>query len=185
MVPDGRPLSSAVLMAHHDRRLEPHASRPHIPEYGIPDDEAGLLPWHWAQERLDRALLYWVATTRPDRRPHSMPTWGAWVDDAFWFEGGLATRRARNLAANPSAVLSVAEGAEDVVILEGTTERIEDPDRRLADRIVSGFAKYRATKGYEVDPANWRTGGLWVLRPVVGFGWSRYPDDATRWTFER
>ena len=48
-----------------------------------------------------------------------------------------------------------------------------------------GLWKPYEWKPYEVDPDNWRTGGLWVLRAVVAFGWSRYPDDATRWTFDR
>ena len=43
----------------------------------------------------------------------------------------------------------------------------------------------RASHDYEVDPQNWRNGGLWVLNPSVAFGWNvgNYPADATRWHF--
>ena len=42
--------------------------------YGV--EEGGeLLPWAWALERLTRSHDYWVATSRPDGRPHVMPVW--------------------------------------------------------------------------------------------------------------
>ena len=69
---------------------EPRATRPHIPGYGIPDDDRGTLPWSWARQQLEQALVYWVASVKPDRHAHLMPTWGAWVNDRFYFEGGLA-----------------------------------------------------------------------------------------------
>ena len=50
---------------------------------------------------------------------------------------------------------------------------------------LAGFAKYRTSHDYDVDPENWRNGGLWVLSPRVAFGWNvgLYPADATRWHF--
>ena len=61
--------------------VEPRASRPDMPGYGILAAEAGrgLLPWSWAAERLAKARTYWLATTRPDGRPHAMPVWGVWL----------------------------------------------------------------------------------------------------------
>ncbi len=53
---------------------------------------------------------YWVATVHPDGRPHLTPVWGLWVDGAFYFGSGPQTRKARNLAENPSvAVHTVGE----------------------------------------------------------------------------
>ena len=63
---------------------DPKGSRPYMPGYG-PLDAAqgtGLLPWSWAVERLERSHDYWVATIRPDGRPHVMPVWGIWLEDA-------------------------------------------------------------------------------------------------------
>ena len=44
---------------------------------------------------------------------------GRLADDAFWMEGGPNTRRFRNLAANPAAVVTV-ERENDAVILEAS-----------------------------------------------------------------
>ncbi|MGH8875521.1 MAG: pyridoxamine 5'-phosphate oxidase family protein [Acidimicrobiia bacterium] len=159
----------------------PEAGRPHIPDYGIPESEAGMLAWSWAHGLLEEAPTYWVASTRPDGRPHVTPIWGAWVEERFWFEGGPHTRRARNLAANPATVVHVERG-DDVVIVEGTAQVVE-PAGDLVEALVEGYAKYRTSHDYEVDPTNWRDGGLWAVSPVVAFGWTRFPTDATRWRF--
>jgi nitroimidazol reductase NimA-like FMN-containing flavoprotein (pyridoxamine 5'-phosphate oxidase superfamily) len=162
----------------------PRASRPHIPGYGIPDGPEGLLPWSWARQRLEQASTYWIATVRPEGRPHVMPSWGAWVGERFYFEGGPQTRRARNIAHNPEVAVHV-ERDDDAVIVEGRAEPLAAP-AELEARIAEGFAKYRESHDYEVDPERWRAGGLWVMRPRVAFGWSvgLYPADATRWHFD-
>jgi hypothetical protein len=163
----------------------PRAERPHIPEYGVPTTDAGVLPWSWARDRLERALTYWVATVRPDARPHVMPLWGVWLADGFYFEGGLRTRRARNLAANPNAVVTVG-GDDEAVIVEGVAALVRGLPAAVEQALVAGFAKYREPFGYTADPANWTSGGLWRMRPRVAFGWSAhgYPADATRWRFD-
>jgi nitroimidazol reductase NimA-like FMN-containing flavoprotein (pyridoxamine 5'-phosphate oxidase superfamily) len=162
---------------------EPHRERPYTPQYGIPDTLDGTLPWSWAVERLSAALIYWMATTRPDGSPHLRPTWAGWADGALWFEGGLETRWARNLARSPSCTMSVERDA-DVVMVEGHAEMLRDPDPAIAGRIVAAYGKYVPSHDYRVDPANWREGGLWRLRPLIAFGWGRaYPADATRWRF--
>ncbi|HEU4760074.1 MAG TPA: pyridoxamine 5'-phosphate oxidase family protein, partial [Dehalococcoidia bacterium] len=64
---------------------DPMVSRPHMPGYGISEDDEGLLPWAWAEERLAKSHNYWVATARPDGRPHAMPVWAVWLDDRLYF----------------------------------------------------------------------------------------------------
>jgi hypothetical protein len=44
------------------------------------EKDAGISPTHW------------LATVRPDGRPHVMPVWAIWVDDAFYFVTGTTTR---------------------------------------------------------------------------------------------
>jgi hypothetical protein len=169
-------------MSRGTRPSEPRVERPHVPEYGIPETLDGALPWTWARERLESALEYWVATTRPDGRPHLMPLWVAWVDEAAWFEGGLQTRRARNLELNAGCAIGIDDGIESVIV-EGIAARVTELDPGQIERLVAGYEKYVAARDYRVDPANWRIGGLWRVRPTVAFGWIRYPDDATRWRF--
>lgn len=168
--------------------LEPKAERPTIPDYGVPETEEGLLPWSWAERRLGEALTYWVSTTRPDGRPHAAPVWAVWLDGRLWFEGGLRTRRARNLAADPRAVAAVHVDDATAVIVEGVVEVRTDPPPDLSARLVEAYDKYRSTPwAYQADPANWRSGSggaLWALRPTIALGWSRFPADATRWRFE-
>ena len=166
---------------------EPRATRPHIPGYGVPDDEGdGTLPWSWARQQLERALIYWVASVKPDGHAHLMPTWGAWVEDRFYFEGGLDTRRARNIAANPWVSAGIND-RNQAVIVEGEAHNVAPlNDERLVSALLDGFAKYRSSDSYQADAANWRdpAGGLWELRPTVVFGWSRFPDTTTRWHFD-
>jgi hypothetical protein len=165
---------------------EPRVTRPRIPGYGVPSDAGGTLPWSWAREQLQLALVYWVASVKPDAHAHLMPTWGAWVDDRFYFEGGLETRRARNIAVNPHVSVGISE-RNQAVIVEGEARNIAPlKDAGLIAALVEGFAKYRASDSYEADPANWRdpAGGLWELRPRVVFGWSRFPETTTRWHFD-
>lgn len=162
---------------------EPRVGRPRTEDgYGIPDSLEGTLPWSWARQRLAEASVYWVASVRPDGRPHVTPIWGAWVDEAFWMEGGRRTRRFRNLAQNPGVVVSIERG-DDVVMVEGDAEQLAELDEGLVQRLLAGYAKYRSSHEYEADPANWQGGGIWCVRPHKALGWGSFPADATRWTF--
>lgn len=165
----------------------PRTGRPHVPGYGIPDTAEGALPWAWAEERLAAADTYWVGTTRPDGRPHLMPIWAAWLDGRVWMEGGAATRRARNIEANAAVTVGLQLEGFGAVVVEGSAERILLADPALAARLVAAFAKYAAPPAsYVADPANWSdpAGGIWAVTPRVVFGWSSFPQDATRWTFD-
>ena len=164
----------------------PRVERPTVPSYGIPDDVAGALPWSWAEQRLSEAETYWVATTRPDRRPHLMPVWAAWHAGRLWFEGGAATRRARNIDLEPSLTVAIDLPIDGAVIVEGTAERYLGVSPGLAVELRVAFAKYAVPpRSYRVDPANWADplGGIWVVTPTIVFGWSSFPSDATRWRF--
>ena len=162
---------------------QPRVSRPYIADgYGIPDHLDGTLPWSWAEERLVEAPIYWVATVLPGGRPHVTPIWGVWVDGAFWMEGGPNTRRFRNLAANPAAVVTVERG-NDAVIMEGDADLVTDLDDALAERLLDAYRKYIATHGYKAERSNWDE-GIWRVRPAKIMGWSDFPADTTRWTFE-
>jgi nitroimidazol reductase NimA-like FMN-containing flavoprotein (pyridoxamine 5'-phosphate oxidase superfamily) len=123
--------------------VTPQAGRPQMPGgYGVPAGSEGMLPWSHASNLLETAINYWIGTTRPNGRPHSVPVWGVWLDDTFYFEGGLDTRRGRNIAANPAVVVHV-ERDDDIVIVEGDAEAILTPDSTLSARLVEAFgAKY-------------------------------------------
>lgn len=162
--------------------------RPGVRGYGIPFSLEGTLPWSWAEERLAAAETYWVATSRPDGRPHLVPVWAGWHAGRLWLEGGAGARRARNLALDPAISGAVELARDGALIVEGTCERRVAVPSELEAGIVGSFGKYAAPpRSYRVDPANWRSaeGGIWVVTPRVVLGWSTFPDDATRWVFER
>lgn len=159
-------------------RVEPTAGRPQAPpSYGFGKNSARMLPWSHAVERLKGARYYWLATIRPDGRPHATPLWGVWVDDALYFDGLPSTRWARNLAANPHVSVHLDNG-DDVVILEGAVEDLST-DVELGTRIVEAWtAKYGRL---EPDPAG---SGILRLRPRSARAWSSESlEDGTRWSF--
>lgn len=163
------------------RRTEPKASRPYMPGYGIVDANSGtgLLPWSWATERLVKAHNYWIATTRPDARPHAVPVWGVWLDGAFHFSTGRHSRKARNLAGNPWCVVC-PERADEAVIVEGVAEEVTDP------ALLGQFVDVYNTK-YEWD-LDLSLGPIYAVRPRVAFGFIEHADNftgtATRWEFQ-
>jgi hypothetical protein len=161
---------------------DPIADRPHAPGYEVSASADGLLPWSWARTRLEAATTWWVASVRPDGRPHVMPIWGAWAGDHAYLLGQLSARWARNLAANPACVIHVQQG-EDVVIVEGDARLLTDPDPAVLERCRLGFAKYATSHANQVDPVAWVGKGFWEVVPRVAFGFSDYVTDATRWRF--
>src|SRR3954451_15678520 len=98
--------------------LEPRASRPYMPGYGtLPADQgSGLLPWSWALKRLRDSHDYWLATVWPDGRPHLMPVWAVWQDEALWFSSSLHARKIRNIGAGSTVSLATDDPLNPVVI---------------------------------------------------------------------
>src|SRR5213080_4059747 len=125
----------------------PKSTRPHIPGYGLPKSKKGLLAWKWAEDRLRKSRQYWIATTRPDGRPHVMVVWALWMDGALYFSTGKGSRKARNLAANPNCTVC-SEDAAEAVIVEGIVETERNVDR------IREFVK-RYEKEYE-----WKLGEM-------------------------
>lgn len=154
---------------------EPVASRPWMPGYGIDVDDAGLLPWGWAMERLERAQHYWVATTSPDGGPHLAAVWGVWADGALCFSTGGASVKARNLAADPRCSVS-AETAEESVVVQGTAQRLTGDTAAL-------MATYQRKYGMGFpDPAENPVFRV-APRMVIGVHTPDFASSATRWTF--
>lgn len=156
---------------------EPVARRPRFPRgYGIPESADGMLPWSWAEERLEASRNYWVSTTKPDGAPHAMPVWGLWVGGAVVFSTSPDSRKGRNLARDPRALVHVESG-DEVVILEGEVEETT-LDEGLADA-------YEAKYHFRPEPGS--PEGLWYrLRPRVAYAWLErtYPRSATRFGFD-
>jgi len=154
----------------------PAADRPSIPaSYGIePTSRGHLLDWERAEAKLAAASNYWVATASARGTPHASPVWGIWHQGAFYFGTEPRSRKGRDLAANPVAVVHLESG-DDVVILEGTVSGLlpdevsDEPDAAYADKYGLPL----------------RGNHVFRLVPRRAFGWSEadFTKSATRWTF--
>jgi hypothetical protein len=147
--------------------------------------KGGQLEWSWAQERLEAAPDYWLATVAVDGRPSSRPVWGVWLDGRLLLTIGSTTHW-RNLAHN--AHVSVTLGHPlDVVIVEGVASA--EKDRDVLARMIEPYnAKY--DWNFTVDNF---IGGLAAVEPTVVLAWASAPSDvnsqdtfplaSARWTF--
>jgi general stress protein 26 len=159
------------------------ASRPHMPGYGMrPADEGtGLLPWSWAEQRLQKSRNFWVVTLWPDGRPHAMPVWGVWDVDLFWFTSSVRSRKARNIASDPRCTVAT-EDEEHPVVLSGEGE-IRSSRDEIAHVLELVNAKYETDYGMDMmDPAKNAT---IRVRPSWAFGLDAddFTGSPTRWTF--
>ncbi len=160
--------------------------RPQVPAgYGVTDDGA-FVAWEDVEGWLVEATEYWLASTRPDGRPHVVPRWGVWMDDRFWYDGSPETRHARNLASNPACALHLESGTT-VTIVEGTSEPADPVHGKLGERLSAEYTRKYQRLGYAPTPDAWSdeaAGGLCVLTPEKVIAWSRFPDDMTRYVFD-
>jgi nitroimidazol reductase NimA-like FMN-containing flavoprotein (pyridoxamine 5'-phosphate oxidase superfamily) len=161
----------------------PVPDRPVMPGYGVLPAEqgSGLIPWPEIERRLTVSHDYWVATVRPDGRPHVMPVWGVWFDGRLWFSSGLRSRKARNLAAEPRCTMTTDQ-AQDPVVLDGLAEQVVDADG-IAAFLTAMNGKYDAgmTAAF-LDPA---VNGTFAVRPqrVIALSHDDFTGSPTRWTF--
>jgi hypothetical protein len=162
------------------------AGRPEVPDgYGVTED-GPYLPWADVEDWLLEATEYWLATTRPDGRPHVVPRWGVWLDDRFWYDGSPQTRHARNLRANPACALHLESGTT-VTIIEGESRPSEPIQGDLGERLSAEYGRKYQRLGYAPEPDAWSdpaAGGMCVFTPTKGLAWSKFPDDMTRYVFD-
>ncbi|SRR6266478_1266350 len=159
-------------------RIKPTVSRPYMPGYGVVGAKKGrLLPWSWAVKHLEKSHNYWITTVRREGRPHSVPVWGIWLKDRFYFSTGEQSRKVKNLSRNPNCVVC-NERAEEAVIVEGAAEQIRDK------KLIKRFNKIYEKK-YDWDMESMDS-PIFAVRPVVAFGFIEKSLDktATRWKFE-
>ncbi len=172
-------------------------SERNLDRYGAP-----LIPWTRVRERLEQGLSQapgtggpdrhtcWLATVDPDGRPHVMPLGVLWVDDAFYFNSGAGTRKAKNLVHNPRCVLTVATHGFDLIV-EGEAAKVTDEAK--LNRIVEAYtaqgwqpivrdgALYAEYSAPSAGPPPW---DVYEVKPATVFALgTAEPYGATRWRF--
>lgn len=160
----------------------PVASRPYMPDYGIPKTRKGLLDWSQVAERLNAAQRYWVCSVDGDGQPHATPVDGLWIEDCLYFGGSPKTRRHRNIKANPKVCIHL-ENAMEVVILFGEAREYRAPTYEFAVQLAEASKK---KYGFAPPPEMYQKGeGVLVFRPQKVLAWTQFPKDATRWHFDK
>ena len=152
-----------------------------VAEQGLTDDR-GTTSWLVAQERLEtpeKPRTYWLATVRPDGRPHLMPIIGMWFDGALYFISGDTTRKGRNLAGDSRCV--IATGSTTLpsldIIVEGDARPVTDEATlaRVTDVYRTKMEWPLEVRGTKVHGQNAPTAGpppytIFRLTPSTVFG---------------
>jgi hypothetical protein len=134
-------------------------SRPSVPAFP-PNEEYGSHggglnaaerePWPAISSRIGESELYWLATTRPDGRPHAVPIGGAWNEDRLYFNMSPRTVSARNLAGGAPVCVHLESGME-VVIIEGVATVLPPPD--VPASVLEDYGR-KYGGGVSYDPAD-------------------------------
>jgi nitroimidazol reductase NimA-like FMN-containing flavoprotein (pyridoxamine 5'-phosphate oxidase superfamily) len=144
--------------------------------------EAMTTPWTEARARLEHpesGRTYWLATVRPDGRPHVMPILGLWLDGALYFITGEATRKGKNLAGDPRCVIASSSTTLPALdlILEGDARKVADEAKlqRVADAYGSTMGWPLEVRDSSVFGPNAPTAGpppfaVYELAPTTVFG---------------
>jgi hypothetical protein len=158
-------------------------------EFSSPDAKAGT--WSTAQGKLEKAEIYWLATVRPEGRPHVTPLVGLWADGAFIFCTGRDERKAKNLERNTYVCVTTGcnsfESGVDVVV-EGRAVPVTEQDRLR--RLAEAFgAKYGPPFDFQAGDGTFINdeGGpaiVFEVSPVTAFGFDKGEQfSQTRWRF--
>src|SRR6266545_2450271 len=193
-----QPISSTGPRRERAMAVKDPVAEQNLDGYGAP-----LIPWAKVRARLEEGLTQapetggparhtcWLATVRPDGRPHVMPLGVLFVDGKFYFNAGPGTRKARNLAANPQCVITVATHPFDLVV-EGEAVKVTDEAtlQRIAEAYaaegweptVRGGALYAEFSAPAAGPPPW---DVYEMTPATLFALgTAEPYGATRWRFQ-
>lgn len=161
--------------------MEPTVEQLQLPKgYGDPKK---LLDWAAVRGDLEEAQVYWVATARPDGRPHVVPRDGIWLEDTWYYGGDPATVHNRNLAANDAATMHIGDGMK-AIIVEGRASHVKPPQETAEDLARINNTKY-AHYGMNMKAETYTKRGILALRADRVIAWNVLFEDATRFTFPR
>jgi len=158
----------------------PKPERPDIPAtYGFtPLTPHTPQTWHDLTEKIRISRNYWICSVSPDGSPHALPVWGVWFDEHLYFVTKRASRKARNLLANPKVAIHLESG-DDVVSFQGMVVEVSD-EVRLSEVAAVYAKKYNGDEIYPDIEV------VFELKARLAFAWleSNYHQTATRWRFE-
>jgi len=157
--------------------------------------ELPTIPWTKVVEELEGKqppdVRCFLATTRPDGRPHLAGVGALWHEGRVYIVSGPDTRKSRNLAQNPICAVSMAFPTMDLVF-EGRAERVTDDAtlQVMATRYAdSGWPARVEDAAFSYDysapsagPPPWY---VYSFAPTTVFCvLASEPGGATRWRFD-
>ena len=74
------------------------------------------------QRKFEEETIIWMATVRPDGRPHLIPIWFVTQDNSVYVRTMKESVKFRNLLQNPKVSISVQDGSKPII---GEGEMIE------------------------------------------------------------
>ena len=150
------------------------------------------LDWKDASDQLTKTQWFWLATVRPDGRPHVMPVLIAWSDPLLFVASKDTARKTRNMESNGHCVVT-ADTGQIHLIIEGEAERVTDEAglRRAsgAFKTIHGWETTVAGDKLDAEFGAPTSGGppynIYAIRPTKAFA---LPIDGetttpTRWRF--
>lgn len=154
------------------------------------------LEWSRAEAALAAStgpdITFFLGTCRPDGTPHAAGVGAQWRDGCLFFTGNPATRKCRDLAANPKCTISVRMPGIDLVF-DGSARRETEPG--TLEQIAAGYraggwpaqvagdALTAPFSAPSAGPAPWHV-YRFTFHTAVGVA-TVEPHGATRWRFGR
>jgi hypothetical protein len=141
------------------------------------------MTWAEIAERLSAPRQYWLNTTTPSGVPHATPVWGVVTEETLCFYSRRSTVKARNLAADPRAVVHLESG-EEVMIVRGLLDDLGTPAE--VQYVVAALAvKYTRPEDQQYLPSNDPAFDVvYALRPQSAMAWrlDDYTASQRRWS---
>ncbi|HJT58074.1 MAG TPA: TIGR03667 family PPOX class F420-dependent oxidoreductase [Ktedonobacteraceae bacterium] len=83
-----------------------------------------------AEQRLRSNIIAWLTTVGADGRPYTVPVWFLWEGHTILIFSQPHKQKIRNLRKNARITLALDDTKEgdDVVIVEGTAELLDNPE---------------------------------------------------------
>jgi len=163
---------------------EPVAARPLIA------DGTTITPWAEALARFEKADAFWLATGRPDGRPHLMPVLVLWQGGALYFCASPESRKAKILARNSYCIIA-ADSHDSHLVVECVAAKVSDKAKLdlVADLYVSKYDWHVIVRDGAFYDDGAPTAGpppyeVYEVNPTLAFAFGKDESfSPTRWRF--
>jgi len=120
-------------------------------------------PSAWTLKRLHEEPNIWLATTRPDGRPHLIPLWFVWRRGRLYLCVESRSVKARNIRVEPRVSLALQDGSKPA-ICEGLARVLTEP---WPPEVTQAFLK---KYDWGIDPKD-EYDQLIEVKPTRWLGW--------------